>query len=131
MRLVRDYMTSQIQTLHHETVVCDVEKAFLKSNISGAPLVDDSESVVGFVSKSDISRFDSTGDDPFYTRAYEIANPRVITVESSESIEVAAQRMLNEHVHHLVVMDGQTIAGMLSAFDFVRLVANASGDNPE
>lgn len=131
MRLVRDHMTSQIQTLHHETVVCDVEKTFLKSNISGAPLVDDSESVVGFVSKSDISRFDSTGDDPFYARACEIANPRVITVESSESIEVAAQRMLNEHVHHLVVMDGQTIAGMLSAFDFVRLVANASGDNPE
>lgn len=131
MRLVRDYMTSHVHTLHHETVVCDVEKVFVKSNISGAPLVDDSETVVGFVSKSDISRFDSTGDDPFYARAYEIANPRVITVESSASIEVAAQLMLNEHVHHLVVMDGQTIVGMLSAFDFVKMVAKASGDDPE
>jgi CBS domain-containing protein len=131
MRLVRDYMTSQVESLHHETVICDVEKAFLKSSISGAPLVDDSGKMVGFISKSDISRFDSTGDDPFYTRAYEIANPRVITVESSAPIEAAAQLMLNEHIHHLVVMDGQTIVGILSAFDFVRLVANASGDNPE
>jgi CBS domain-containing protein len=130
MQLVRDIMTSTVRTLHRDTIVSDVEKIFSANKISGAPLVDESGSMVGFVSKSDISRFDSTGDDPFYARAYEIANPKVITTVPSESIVQAAQQMLEEHVHHLVVVDGQDIAGVLSAFDFVRVVASASGDLP-
>jgi CBS domain-containing protein len=131
MKLVGDIMTSTVRTLHRDTVISEVEKAFLTNNISGAPLVDDSGTAVGFISKSDISRFDSTGDDPFYARAHEIANPNLIATEPSASIEQAAQLMLHEHVHHLVVMDGQTIVGVLSAFDFVRLVASRLGDNPE
>ena len=131
MQLVRDIMTSTVRTLHRDTIVSDVEKAFLANKISGAPLVGESGSMVGFISKSDISRFDSTGDDPFYARAHEIANPKVITTGPSESIAQAAQLMLQEHVHHLVVMDGQNIVGVLSAFDFVRVVATASGDHPK
>jgi len=131
MQRVRDIMTSTVQTLHRDTVISDVEKVFLANKISGAPLVDDTGTAVGFISKSDISRFDSTGDDPFYARAHEIANPKVIATEPSASIEQAAQLMLHERVHHLVVMDGQNIVGVLSAFDFVRVVASASGENPE
>lgn len=129
MKRVRDIMTSTVRTLHRDTIICDVEKAFLQNKISGAPLMNDTGSAVGFISKSDISRFDSTGDDPFYARAHEIANPNVITTEPSASIEEAAQLMLQEHVHHLVVMDGQDIVGVLSAFDFVRLTATTSGAN--
>jgi CBS domain-containing protein len=130
MQLVRDIMTSTVRTLHRDTIVSDVEKAFLANKISGAPLVDGSGSMVGFISKSDISCFDSTGDDPFYSRAHEIANPKVIATEPSESITQAAQLMPHEHVHHLVVMDGQNIVGVLSAFDFVRVVATTFGDLP-
>ena len=130
MQRVRDIMTSTVRTLHRDTVISDVENVFLTNKISGAPLVDDTGTAVGFISKSDISRFDSTGDDPFYARAHEIANPKVIATEPSASIEQAAQLMLSEHVHHLVVMDGQNIVGVLSAFDFVRVVASASGESP-
>ena len=130
MQRVRDIMTSTVRTLHRDTVVSDVENVFLTKKISGAPLVDDTGTAVGFISKSDISRFDLTGDDPFYARAHEIANPKVIATEPSASIAQAAQLMLSEHVHHLVVMDGQNIVGVLSAFDFVRVAASASGENP-
>ena len=128
MQLVRDIMTSTVQTLHPDAVISDVEKVFLINKISGAPLVDDKGTAVGFISKSDISRFDSTGDDPFYARAHEIANPKLIATEPSASIAQAAQLMLSEHVHHLVVMDGQDIVGVLSAFDFLKVVASAPGD---
>jgi signal-transduction protein with cAMP-binding, CBS, and nucleotidyltransferase domain len=37
--------------------------------------------------------------------------------------------MIHEYVHHLVVIEEETMVGMLSAFDFVKLVAkNASED---
>jgi len=129
MEFVRDIMTSSVLTLHRDTVICEVEKAFLKNKISGAPIVDDSGAAVGFISKSDISRFDATGDDPFYARAYEIANPRLISTTPSASIEEAALLMLRAHVHHLVVVEEEDIVGVLSAFDFVRVVAGTSGDS--
>ncbi len=79
---------------------------------------------------TDIAHFDSTGGDSNYARVYKIANPKVITIESGASIEDAAQKMLHEHVHHHVVMEEATmVGGTLSAFDFVKLVAqNASED---
>ena len=78
---------------------------------------------------TDITHYDSTGGDPNYARVYEVANPKVITIESGAWIEDAAQKMLHEQVHHLVVMEEAAMVGVLSAFDFVRLVArNASED---
>jgi len=129
MRKVRDIMTTTVRTIHHHTFVCEVEGIFLTHKISGAPLVDDLGNLVAFVSMTDITHFDSTGGDPNYARVYEIANPKVITVESGASIGDAAQKMLHEHVHHLVVMEEATMVGILSAFDFVKLVAqNGSED---
>jgi CBS domain-containing protein len=129
MRTVRDIMTTTVQTIHHHTFVCEVEGIFLTHKISGAPLVDDLGNLVAFVSMTDITHFDSTGGDPNYARVYEIANPKVITIESGASIEDAAQKMLHEHVHHLVVMEEAAMVGVLSAFDFVRLVAQNAGED--
>lgn len=123
MKTVCDLMSKTVQTIHRDTIVSELEGIFVTHEISGAPIVDDSDHMVGFVSKTDIVRFDATGDDPFYARAHEIASPKVIKIGSSASIEEAAQMMLNEHVHHLVVMDGETIAGVLSTLDYVKLVA--------
>ena len=129
MRTVRDLMTTVVRTMHRDTIVGDVERIFVNNKISGAPLVDDSDSLVGFVSKSDITRFDATGDDPNYARVYEIANPKVITISSADGIAEAAQKMLDEQVHHLVVVEEEDMMGILSAFDFVRLVATGACDD--
>lgn len=124
MQNVHDIMIPTVRTIHRDTILCDVEGTFVTHEISGAPLIDDSGDLVGFVSKSDITRFDSMGEDPSYARVHEIANPKVITIEQSASIEEAAQIMLHEHVHHLVVVEKETMVGVLSAFDFVKLMAN-------
>ncbi len=131
MRVVRDIMTTGIRTMHRDTIVSEVEGIFVKRKISGAPLIDDSGRLVGFVSKSDITRFDATGDDPGYARVHEIANPNVITISPAASIEEAAQKMLEAQVHHLVVVEEEAMVGMLSAFDFVKHVALASRDGSQ
>ncbi len=129
MQTVHDIMTTAVWAVHRDTVVREVEGIFVTHKISGAPLIDDLGNLVGFVSKSDITRFNVTGDDPNHTRVHEIASPKVITTAPTASIEDAAQNMIHEYVHHLVVIEEETMVGMLSAFDFVKLVAkNASED---
>jgi CBS domain-containing protein len=123
MKSVLDIMTTSVRTIHHNTFVGDVEGIFVTRKISAAPVVDDSGDMVGFVSKSDITRFCSTGEDPAYARVREIAHPKVISIESSADIGEAADKMLDEHVHHLVVIDEEDVVGVVSSLDFVELVA--------
>ena len=129
MRTVRDVMTTNVRTMNRDTFVRDLEGIFVRNRISGAPLTDDLGHLVGFVSTSDVTRFDSTGDDPNYARVHEIANPKVITIHPAASIQEAAHRMLDERVHHLVVVEKEALVGMLSAFDFVRLLAEEKHDD--
>jgi CBS domain-containing protein len=124
-------MTPTVLAIHRDDSIRDAEREFITRNISGAPIKDDRGKLVGFVSKTDIIRYDSTGEDPTYTRLYEIANPKVVTVGASELINQAAQKMLQEEVHHLVVLDGDSMAGVLSAFDFVRLAAEFVGKDAD
>lgn len=126
MRTVRDIMTPAVVTIHRDKLISEVEGLFVDQKISGAPLVDDDGKLTGFISKSDVNRFDFTGGDPYSTKAWEIAHPKVITVEVSASIEEAARRMLDEEVHRLVVTDAKKMVGMLSALDFVKLVADGA-----
>jgi CBS domain-containing protein len=123
MRIVSEIMTPAIQAIHRDKTIREAESIFISQNISGAPIMDDSGNLVGFVSKTDIIRYDSSGEDPTYTRLHEIANPKVVTIHASVLINVAAQKMLQKHIHHLVVLEGKSVVGVLSAFDFVRLAA--------
>ncbi len=122
MRIVSEIMTPAIP-IHRDKTIREAESIFITQHISGAPIMDDSGKLVGFVSKTDIIRYDSSGEDPTYTRLHEIANPKVATIPASMLINVAAQKMLQKHIHHLVVLEGKSVVGVLSAFDFVRLAA--------
>jgi CBS domain-containing protein len=116
-------MSRNIVKIDREKMVCELEGLFIKHKISAAPLVDKEGKVAGFVTKSDINRFHFTDGDPFYTRAWEIATPIVVTIDVSASVKEAANLMLEKHLHHLLVVNDDNMAGMLSSFDFVKLVA--------
>ena len=131
MKVVRDVMTKNVSTVHFDTSIGHLEDIFSAQNISGAPLVDDQDKIVGFVTKSDISRFDSMGDDPFFVKVHSIASPKVITVQPDTSIEEAGQMMLDEYVHHLVVTEGDAIVGIVSTFDFVKIAVSRLGEQDE
>lgn len=120
-------MTNSVRSVHRDTRICELAGIFETYKISAAPVIDDAGSTVGFVSNSDVARFDSTGEDPIYARVHEIANPKVISICPTASVEEAAKQMLLEYVHHLVVIEQETTVGILSSFDYVRLVAAGSG----
>jgi CBS domain-containing protein len=125
MKTVSDIMSTSVRTIHPDITVCDLEEIFVTHKISGGPVIDNSGKLVGFVSKSDVTRFDSSGDDPNYTSVHEIASPVVIIISPEATIEEAAQTMLEKEVHHLVVIEGEELVGILSSLDFVKFIASS------
>jgi len=126
MRTVKDIMNPVVCTIPRGMLVCEVEGILVAKRISGAPLVDSAGQVVGIISKSDIVRFDFTGGNPAEAAAWEIASPSVITVPPSCSLKAAAQLMLDKHIHRLLVAHEGEMVGLISALDFVQLVAQGA-----
>lgn len=55
----------------------------------------------------------------------EIMSGDVVTVTPSTPLPEAARLMLDHHIHRVLVVDGDDLVGVMSAFDFVRLVAGS------
>ena len=123
MRTVQDIMTATLCSIPRDTHVSEVAGILERERISGAPLVDEFNRMVGIISQTDIVHLDFVGGDPYEARASEIASPHVITIDQSASLRDAAAIMIREQVHRLVAMDGERRVGIISSFDFVALVS--------
>jgi CBS domain-containing protein len=53
----------------------------------------------------------------------EVMTRRIVGLPAETEVGDAARRMLQEHIHRLLVLDGEHLIGLVSATDFVRLLA--------
>jgi CBS domain-containing protein len=58
----------------------------------------------------------------------EVMSRDVVTVSPGTPVTEAARLMLDHHIHRVLVVDGDDLVGVMSAFDFVRLVAEGPGN---
>ena len=126
MRTILDMMSPNVRTIECDAFVSVVAGILDAEKIGGAPLVDEEGAIVGVISKSDIVHFEYVGGDPIEARVSEIASPHLITIDVSSPLADAAQKMLEEHVHRLIVIDGEAVVGVLSSLDFVALALGES-----
>ena len=124
MVLVSEVMTDTVCTVHQDKFVSEIQALMIKRKISGAPVVDDDENMVGFISKTDITHFHSIGGDIDYAKVGEIASRKLFCIAPSASVQTAAQILTENHVHHLIVTEDQRITGILSALDLVQLLVD-------
>ncbi|MEM9556578.1 MAG: CBS domain-containing protein [Acidobacteriota bacterium] len=106
-----DYVRRQMKTLDiHAVPVADAE---------GRP--------IGIVRWRDLLDVDDEAP------VAEIASPHVLTADLRTDVRQAARVMRSQGRHHIVITDRGKIAGIVSAFDFLRLVeADApSEQNPQ
>ena len=54
----RDIMTKDVICVNPETKINELDKIFVKHKITGAPVVDENENLVGVVSQSNIVNYD-------------------------------------------------------------------------
>ena len=131
---VGDVMTLDPVTIRVDDSVEEAERLLASYRISGLPVIDAVGRLVGVLSRSDLLL---EGGPPMgrllrgHTsglRVGELMSSPPVTVGLSTSVMEAARMMVDEEVHRLVIVDehGAPI-GVLSATDYVRLVADRVG----
>ena len=118
MIYVKDVMTRRVRTAPASETVADAARAMVKWKI-GALVIVDKGSPVGFLTEGDISRFVARGLDP-KTTAVSLARKKLITISSTERIEVAAKTMADAGVKKLPVVDDGDLVGMITQTDIVN-----------
>ncbi len=139
--LARDVMRTDVISVQPSTPVPQLEDTLVGRRISGAPVIQDGH-LLGIVSRSDIVRYFSIhrslstmlGKQAESTSAREHkADPQltvkdimaetVVVVGPDEPIDDVARLMYERHVHRVLVTEGDSVLGIISALDLAQLIA--------
>jgi CBS domain-containing protein len=89
----------------------------------GAVLVEHADGSVGIVSERDIVGALGQGVDPDDVWASDITANGLVIAEPQETVLDIAQRMADEGVRHIAVVDHGTIVGVVSARDLMPVLS--------
>lgn len=145
-RTAGDVMTRQVHFVRAETPLGEVARLLAAHHISGVPVVDEQQQVIGIVSEADLideekrrvplpraalfGLFPVPEDvlqDAFRRgmelTAGDVMTKRVITVGEAAPLAELAERMLARRVNRLPVVRDGRLVGIVSRGDLVRALA--------
>jgi CBS domain-containing protein len=148
MLTAKDIMTKDVVTVRPETSLEELATLLMNNQISGAPVVDASGSLVGIVTENDLinqnkrlhiptvvsflgaaiylessKKFADDVKRVTATTVGEVCARNVITVGEDASLTDIATIMAEKNVHLLPVLRSGTIVGIVGKRDVVRAVA--------
>lgn len=122
--LVRDLLARKsptVITIEPEMDVGTAARLIMRHDIGGLPVVTLTGSLVGFVAERDIVRLiDNGGDDVRRVRVEQAMRRPAAHCSSNDSLHEVMTRMTRQRLRHLVVVDGERIAGVISVGDLVK-----------
>jgi CBS domain-containing protein len=118
---VRDIIATPVATLTLDSDVGRARDLMTLKKISSIPIVnleDDVIEVEGIVSFQDLV---GVYDDS--VKLVQVMSRNIYAVTPETTLQKAAEVMMEKRIHHLIVMEQDQLVGIISALDFVKLVA--------
>ena len=149
MTTAQDIMAKQVITLDSSESLEQAFQILGENKISGAPVINSEEKVVGVLSQADLLKHafagpffdfapesfyigfpfvDGQNFESFTERLREVSiedamSPHVLTVAAEDSVSKVAEEMRNNKVHRLLVEENGKIVGIITTFDLLKVLA--------
>ena len=146
-----DVMNPNVLMVQEDMTAGELASFLVESEISGAPVVDQTGRLVGVVSMTDLARSvaqDLDGDrqspDFFVSewggtlrrdqveglrfveetemRVRDIMTPAIYSVDAETPIPEVAETLINSHIHRLLVTSGERVVGIVTTSDLLGLL---------
>jgi CBS domain-containing protein len=150
MSKASDVMVTKVITVDKNALVLDVLKYFITHRISGLPVVNQANEVVGFISDGDLLKnighhkpvtfdaisvaytgiwYDQDGIEDktkelLQRKALEIATHKVITVDTNTEIGDVAEILGQKKIKKVPVLQNGKLVGIISRGDLLRFVGS-------
>jgi CBS domain-containing protein len=113
-------MRRAVSTIGLDDTLEQVEDVFAREGLSWAPVVESGRQVVGVISTSDLLHWRARQKDNAPMYAWQLCTYKPISVTADTPVSEVARLMTARKLHHVAVVDGTDIAGVVSSLDFVR-----------
>ena len=156
MLTARDIMTKEVITVQEDMTIEALGRIFIEKRISGAPVIDNKEKLVGIVTENDLVRKNSRLHIPTVVRIFdafvplggtdrveeeirrmsastvsEICTRTVVTVAPDATLQDVSSLMFEKGVHLIPVLDAGRIVGIIGKIDIIRgMLGEASEQKP-
>jgi CBS-domain-containing membrane protein len=145
MLKVKDIMTKDVVTVTMETTVLELARIFAEKHISSLPVVDDSGTLAGIVTETDLVERDKSlhiptvisifdwviyleSDKKFEKelkkmtgrRVADIYSTNVLTVSPDDAVAKVADIMSSRRVNALPVIEAGKVVGIVARIDLIR-----------
>ncbi len=118
--LLKDIMVKKVITIEPDKTAMDAAKLMADNNISSV-LVMDGNKIVGIVTERDLVRKVCAKDIPSSkVSILSVMSSPVITAESDLPIEAAVQRMFNNKIRRLPVVEDGRLVGIVTISDIAK-----------
>lgn len=143
--LLKDIMTKDVLTLSPNDSLQDAAELLIKNNISGAPVVDAFNNVIGMLTEGDLVRQQKPVTQPLFLMFLDSAFPvnykkmkeemeevaaitvvqlmskDVISLHEYEEVSTAAKYMINDNINRVpIINDEGQLLGIVTRHDIVR-----------
>lgn len=140
---VRDIMSTDLVTIQENTSIRDAIKIFSANEVTGLPVINQDDEIVGVVSVSDLLENESghtfyslpyredfelelIKDSKFYDQPIStIMTDELFTVDPDETIAKMAAIMYEKRIHRVLVTEYNKLVGIATTFDLLKLLATS------
>ena len=129
--VVKNYMITRLITLTRDMDVYFAIGLLLKNRISGAPVIDDNNNLVGILSEKDCLRIFANGsfyDMPGGTVSNFMTDV-VSTVKPNSDLFSVADVFLQHNFRRMPVVKGKKLVGQISRRDVLRAIQDSTSYN--
>ena len=121
---VSDYMDTVVQTLRPETQILDAVDFLLEKHVTGAPVVDGQNNVVGILTEKDCLNLLAAGSDADLPQGSvaDFMTTEVHTIPPSMNVYFCAGLFMNTSIRRFPVVDEGKLVGAITRFDILRAI---------
>ena len=122
--IVRDYMDTVVQTLKPETQILDAVDFLLAKHVTGAPVVDEQNRVVGILTEKDCLNLLAAGSDADMPQGSvaDFMTHEVQTIPPGMNVYFCAGLFMNTTVRRFPVVENDKLVGAITRFDILRAI---------
>ena len=130
---VKDYMTTSLITFKPNQSVQEVVESLIKYKISGGPVVNDKQELVGIISEGDCLK--QLSESRYYNMPLEHDNvekrmaTNVETIDGNMDVFDAANKFLQSKRRRFPIVENGKLIGQISQKDILKAALNLKGEN--
>jgi len=149
--LAKDIMTPHIKSVPQSWTMQHFATFLSDNNISGSPVTNDSGELIGIATLKDIADFHLNSVSENYdsklseeerlearrlrmmifegmaklpVEVGDIMTPIIFSVDEQTKVVDVAKLMMKEHLHRVFVKNGQTLTGIITTYDLLKVIAD-------